>query len=77
MSTSNVTLLIEARDAARSGRAARLRIAVGLSQAELAAAIGVTAACISRWEHGERKPRGVAAVEYGRVLRELAREVMR
>lgn len=73
----DVALLIEARDAAASGRGARLRAAAGLSQAELAAAVGVTPACISRWEAGARRPRGGAAVAYGQLLHALAKQVAR
>lgn len=74
-SNRDVTLLVEARDAARSGRGTRLRVAAGLSQAELAAAVGVSASCVSRWEAGERRPRGEIAVAYVRVLRTLAEQV--
>ena len=70
--TPDLPLLIEARDATRSGRGERLRVAAGLSQGEMAAAIGVTPACISRWEAGDRRPRGAAAVAYAQLLRELA-----
>ena len=74
---TEVALVVEARDAARSGRAARIRLAAGLSQGEVAATLGVTPACVSRWEAGARRPRGAAAVEYGRLLRELAEAVTR
>jgi DNA-binding XRE family transcriptional regulator len=72
---SEVILLVEAREAARSGRGARLRAIAGLSQTELGSAIGVSGTCISRWESGERQPRGAAAVAYARMLRELAEKV--
>ncbi len=72
---SDLILLVEAREAARSGRGARLRTVAGLSQAELAAAIGVSGPCISRWEAGGRQPRGLAALAYARMLRELAEQV--
>lgn len=71
----DVQLLIEARDAAASGRAARLRQVVGLSQSEFARAAGVSAAAVHRWEAGARRPSGDAAVAYARALRELARQV--
>lgn len=74
METSMIDLglVMEAREAARSGRGERLRIAAGISQGELAAAIGVTPAAVSRWEAGERRPRGDAAVAYAQLLRSLA-----
>jgi DNA-binding transcriptional regulator YiaG len=68
---TDIRLLIEAREAAKSGRAERVRVAAGLSQAEIAAAIGVTAPCVSRWEAGDRRPRGAAAIAYARLLQEL------
>jgi DNA-binding transcriptional regulator YiaG len=69
-------LIMEARDAASSGKGERLRQAAGLSQGELADAIGVTPACVSRWEAGIRRPRGDAAVRYARALRELAERLV-
>jgi transcriptional regulator with XRE-family HTH domain len=77
MSNSELVLLMEARDAAQSGRGRRIRLAAGLSQAELAAAVGVSPVAISRWEAGDRRPRGGAAVAYAQLLRELAQEVAR
>jgi transcriptional regulator with XRE-family HTH domain len=67
-----LTLIVEARDAAQSGRAARLRRAAGVSQSELAIAIGVTPSAISRWEAGQRHPRGKQAAAYALALRALA-----
>lgn len=63
---------MEARDLAQSGCGRRIRVASGLSQAEVAAAIGVSPVAISRWEAGERRPRGAGAVAYARLLRDLA-----
>jgi DNA-binding transcriptional regulator YiaG len=77
METSiDLAMLLEAREAASSGRGMRVRIAAGISQGELAAAVGVTAACISRWEAGDRRPRGEAAARYAQTLRELAERVI-
>jgi transcriptional regulator with XRE-family HTH domain len=74
--TPDIVLLVEARDAAASGRATRLRLTAGLSQAELAAAIGVSAATVSRWESGDRRPHGATAVAYARLLRQLAERLV-
>jgi DNA-binding XRE family transcriptional regulator len=74
---AEVVLLMEARDMACSGRAARLRAAAGVSQADLAAAVGVSASCVSRWEAGDRRPGGRTAPAYARVLRRIARELTR
>lgn len=65
--------LLVAREATRAGRAAAIRRDAGLSQAEVAEHVGVTAAAISRWESGKRRPRGQAAIRYGRILGELER----
>lgn len=71
----DLALLIEARDAAKSGRAERLRRAAGVSQAELAGAVGVDASTVSRWERGRRLPRAPVAIAYARALRTLANEI--
>ena len=64
--------LIFARAAALSGEARALRVAADLSLAEVADAVGRDKATISRWEHGKVRPRGDAAVRYGRLLAQLA-----
>jgi DNA-binding transcriptional regulator YiaG len=76
MEATELGLLLEAREAARSGRGERLRVAAGLSQGEVAGAVGVTSACISRWEAGDRRPRGDAALAYAQLLRELAERMV-
>lgn len=51
----------------------RLREAAGLSQQEVADALGVTRAAVGHWETGLRSPRGrllTAYVDVIRVLRE-------
>lgn len=73
----DVGLLIEAREACRSGRARRLRVAAGLSQSELARACDVSEGAIHRWETGTRRPTGKRAIAYGRVLREIADGLVR
>jgi transcriptional regulator with XRE-family HTH domain len=64
---------VEARLAARAGIARRVRERAHLSQAELATALGVSQAALSRWEAGLRQPRGEIAERYARELRKLAR----
>lgn len=59
------------RRQARAGRARDARLQAGLSLAEVAAVIGVAPATVLRWETGQRKPRGLAALRYGRLCQEL------
>lgn len=68
-----VVEVAETRAALRAGRVRRLRIKLGLSQRELAEAVGggVDAATISRWENGVRVPRTAAAARLAAVLRAL------
>lgn len=58
-----------------SGRAREIRTEAGLSLHEVAAAVGVAAATVWRWEAGQRTPRGAAAARYLALLRQL-REVV-
>jgi DNA-binding transcriptional regulator YiaG len=60
-----------ARAMIESGAARRVRLAAHLSLAEVARSVGVTAATVYRWEADGMKPRGEAAVRYGRLLRRL------
>lgn len=75
MRRSDALLLSEARRAARDGSAKRLRIAAGMTQAEEAAVCGVTAATVSRWESGDRVPRGTAALRWARLLVDLRKSL--
>lgn len=72
---SSPTELLEARNAAQSGRARRLREACGLSQCEVARLVGVRPSTINRWERQLRVPHGDVAVRWAEVLRELARHL--
>lgn len=75
LAEDHVLDLTAVRALARSGRARELRLAAGLSLAELAAAIGVAAPTIHRWEIAARRPHGNAAIRYGAVLDALERAV--
>lgn len=56
-----------------SGRAREVRVAARLSQADVAAAVGVDQTAIANWEAGRKKPRrGEAAIRYAELLRKLA-----
>ena len=65
-------LLAWARKAGANGYARSVRERAGWSQGELAAAIDTTEASVSRWESGDRRPRGELGLAYARVLAELA-----
>lgn len=75
MTTSELTLLIEGRTAASSGRGERLRKAAGLCQSDLARLVGCTPAAVNRWEAGTRIPSGPSAIAYAKALRRISREV--
>jgi DNA-binding transcriptional regulator YiaG len=63
--------LAEIRQLARSGEARRARKDSRLSESEVAAAVGVSTATISRWETASRRPTGRAALVYRRLLIKL------
>jgi DNA-binding transcriptional regulator YiaG len=54
-----------------TGVARAIREDAELSLAEMAAPVQVHRTTILRWERGERRPRGAAAIRYLRVLEEL------
>lgn len=63
--------LTQVRAACRSGAARTIRCAAGLSQSELAAALGVDDTTVARWEAGERTPRMAVGLRYAELLNEL------
>lgn len=74
MRTANVELLSWMRRLVASPGAARaIRTSAGLSQGEVATVLSVGQVCVSRWERGERVPRGQAALDYARLLDRLSR----
>lgn len=70
---SQLVELSRIRALVRSGAARSIREGAGISLAEIAREVGVAVATVWRWEHGQRQPRGEAALRYGRVLEELTR----
>jgi DNA-binding transcriptional regulator YiaG len=66
-------LIARARRLVKSGQARAIRKAARLSQRELAEGAGVTRVAVSKWEAGERLPRGESAVKLVLLLDELAR----
>lgn len=69
---SDLTLISAARQLAETGHGKRLRESVRITVRELAEAIGVDAATLSRWEHGQSVPRAAAALRWVTALNELA-----
>jgi DNA-binding transcriptional regulator YiaG len=66
--------LARVRHLVESGEAKTLRTDLNLSLGDIAIAIKVDQSTVYRWEHNKRKPRGAAAIRYGRLLEALARE---
>ena len=52
-----------------------LREANGLSQAEVARALGCGRTAVTRWESGAREPRPETRLRYAELLERLAKEV--
>jgi DNA-binding transcriptional regulator YiaG len=48
-----------------------MRVASGLSQADIGRHVGATVAAVSRWERGLRVPHGAAAIRYGQLIAQL------
>ncbi len=63
-----LTAIILVRQLASSGEALAIRQKAGLSQADIARAVGVAASAVARWEKGQRIPRSAAALRYGQAL---------
>jgi DNA-binding transcriptional regulator YiaG len=68
MRQSDLLLVTRARADLKSGAAREVRVACGLTQTEIAAQVGVSSVAVSRWEAGNRTPRGAAALRYARLL---------
>ena len=69
----DATRLIRMRTLAATGAARAIRESAGLSLTEAAAGSSVNRITIHRWEKGERRPHGEAALRYLSLLEELTR----
>jgi DNA-binding transcriptional regulator YiaG len=67
----NLVRLANVRAAALTGDARRLRLAAGLSLREVAREVGCGPSTVHRWETGQRRPHGRAALRYAELLDEL------
>jgi DNA-binding transcriptional regulator YiaG len=65
--------LTRLRRLTESGAARAIREAAGLSLSEASASAKVDRTTIHRWERGQRKPHGPAALRYLALLEELSR----
>jgi DNA-binding transcriptional regulator YiaG len=72
MRRSDLLLLVEAQEMAANGRAREIREEARLTQGLVGETVGVTAACVSFWEAGKRRPRGAPALRWARLLRKLS-----
>jgi DNA-binding transcriptional regulator YiaG len=64
--------LTRMRHLAQTGAARAMREAAGLSLTEAAASARVNRVTIHRWEHGQRRPHGEAAIRYLELLEQLS-----
>lgn len=74
MDFDRIVQLANARRRVRDSKTARdIRIRAGLTEEDMAQALGVTQSTISRWEGGSRQPRGDAAIRWAELLAKLER----
>lgn len=73
MDSKEIVRLSAARTHATEGTGRAIRRAAGLSMSEVASAVGVSEPTICRWETGNSRPRGIAAVRWADLLAELSR----
>ena len=73
MQMTELTVIALANKHIREGTAREIRKRAGVTQAQMAAEVGgVDESTISRWENGNRRPRGPVAERWLRVLGRLA-----
>jgi DNA-binding transcriptional regulator YiaG len=61
------------RELTTSGKAREIREAARLTESEIARSVGAHYSSVSRWESGERMPRGQVAFRYAALLERLAK----
>jgi DNA-binding transcriptional regulator YiaG len=69
--SSDLVKLATVRAWSQSGRARQIRETAGLSLREVAYAVDVSVSALFRWEAGDRRPRGEAALRYADLLGDL------
>ena len=73
-SETDAIRIVKLRRSLKSGEAREVRERAGLSQADVARALGVHEMTLGGWERGQKVPRSTTALAYARLLDEL-REV--
>jgi transcriptional regulator with XRE-family HTH domain len=68
----DVGAVVWVRRAAGNGSARAIREGAGLTVSEVARELGVSAGAVSRWERGQRMPRGDVATRWAALLRQLS-----
>jgi transcriptional regulator with XRE-family HTH domain len=68
----DVDQVVWVRRVAASGGARAIRQAAGLSLSEVAREVCCSVSAVSRWESGQRTPRGEAAERWAVLLRRLS-----
>ena len=66
-----VVAIAKARQLAASGTGRMIRRSAGLSLAQVGDACGVNRSAVCRWESGNRRPSGTAAIAYTQLLTRL------
>ena len=74
---SDTLIISSTRADIAAGRARQVRERARLSQAEVARALGVDTATVSRWETGMRLPRGRTALRLASLLAALERQLQK
>ena len=74
-STTTLVRLARVRAHTRSGRARQIRLDSHVTQAEMAATVGVSESTIGRWEDATRVPHGDPALRYLDTLEALEVEL--
>jgi DNA-binding transcriptional regulator YiaG len=69
--TGEIQNVALARELLASGKGRQFRQQCHLSLGEVAAALGVSAGLVAKWETGECRPRKAAALAYAQLLGEL------
>jgi DNA-binding transcriptional regulator YiaG len=71
--TKDAIRLSEVRRLAETGEARQIRLRARLSTVHFARVVGVTHPTILRWERGQRRPNGEAALRYLDLLTALTK----